>query len=136
VVSDLGVDVAMAKAPALKGKGGLALRLEGDSVVLLSEEEERRIPLPAVEGVSAEGRTVEVELLGGDVPVVYRVEEVPERAAEAFAEEVSALLPVRDLDVSPVDGPSMVTVVRLTQADRRRTAWRGAVSAVTGAFGG
>lgn len=121
--------------PVLRGRDGVVLRLEGDAVVLLEGDEERWIPLRAVEGVSAEGRTVEVELLGGEAPVVHRVEEVPESAAERFAEEVSALLPARDRDVAPVDGPSLVTVVPLTPADRRRSAWRGAVSAVRETFG-
>ncbi|MEU6589654.1 hypothetical protein ABZ923_10585 [Streptomyces sp. NPDC046881] len=114
----------------LRGKNGLVLRLEDQAVVLRSAAEERLIPLAAIAGVRAEWRTVEVELLGGDEPVVYRVQGVTEAGADAFTQAVRRLLPERDGDVVPVDGVSLVEVRPLAG---RANGWFSERKAVTAA---
>ncbi|WP_435284845.1 hypothetical protein [Streptomyces koelreuteriae] len=137
-----------AAALVLRGKRRTALRLEGRVVVLRRPAEELRIPVEAMAAVRAEGRAVEIELLGGAEPVVYRLVGVSEAGAAAFGRTVARLLPAPGGDAEPVDGPSLVDVRLLPGRNRgwhasgRRTLtavaalfYAGLVAAV-GVFGG
>ncbi|MFD0396035.1 hypothetical protein ACFQ3Z_43855 [Streptomyces nogalater] len=79
-------------------------------MVLRRPAEELRIPVEAMAEVRAEGRSVEIELLGGAAPVVYRVEGVSAAGAAAFAQAVDQLLPPSDGEAGPVDGLALVDV--------------------------
>ncbi|MEV1069385.1 hypothetical protein [Streptomyces sp. NPDC050263] len=70
--------------------------------------------------VRAQGRAVEIELLGGAEPVAYRVEGVSEAGAAAFGQAVGLLLPTPDGDAEPVDRLSLVDVRPLPG---RNTGW-------------
>ncbi|GGX27849.1 DUF3592 domain-containing protein [Streptomyces lomondensis] len=123
-----------AAALVLRGKGRTALRLEGQMVVLRSSAEELRIPVEAMAEVRAEGRAVEIELLGGAEPVVYRVEGVSEAGADAFGQAVGRLLATLDPDAEPMDGLSLVDVRPLTGRDRGWFSGRRPVAAVGALF--
>ncbi|MFD5108905.1 hypothetical protein [Streptomyces cinereoruber] len=92
----------------LRGRGDAVLRFTGAAVVLGRADGEHHIPLEAIESVHPEGRSVEVELiaLADAEPAVYRVEDVSEAAATAFADAVEAALPDEVVDV---DGSALVT---------------------------
>ncbi|MFI9118644.1 hypothetical protein ACIGW0_04420 [Streptomyces bikiniensis] len=92
----------------LRGRGDAVLRFTGAAVTLGRTDGEHHIPLAAIEGVYAEGRSVEIELVAPveTEPVVYRVEDVSEAAATAFADAVEAALPDQ---VAEVDGSTLVT---------------------------
>ncbi|MFC7793862.1 hypothetical protein [Streptomyces cinereoruber] len=92
----------------LRGRGDAVLRFTGAAVVLGRADGEHHIPLEAIESVHPEGRSVEIELiaLADAEPAVYRVEDVSEAAATAFADAVEAALPDEVVDV---DGSALVT---------------------------
>ncbi|MET9935460.1 MULTISPECIES: hypothetical protein [unclassified Streptomyces] len=92
----------------LRGRGDAVLRFTGEAVTLGRADGEYSIPLAAIEGVYAEGRSVGIELIAltDAEPVVYRVEDVSEAAATAFADAVETALPDEVVDV---DGSALVT---------------------------
>ncbi|MCX5390615.1 hypothetical protein [Streptomyces sp. NBC_00094] len=95
----------------LRGSGSTVLRFEGEggAVSLGRPGEDHRIPLGAIAHVRAEGRVAMIELTAptGVEPASYRVEDVSEAAATAFADAVNAALPERTEDA--VDGSTLVT---------------------------
>ncbi|KOG33076.1 hypothetical protein AQJ84_27485 [Streptomyces resistomycificus] len=99
-------------------------------VVLRRSAEELRIPVEAMAEVRAEGRAVEIELLGGAEPVVYRVEGISEAGAAAFGQSVGRLLPTPDGDAEAVDGLSLVDVRALPGWNRGWFSGRRPVAAV------
>ncbi|MEU3618786.1 hypothetical protein ABZ725_41655 [Streptomyces sp. NPDC006872] len=123
-----------AAALVLRGKRRTALRLDGQVVVLRRSVEELHIPVEAMAGIRAEGRAVEIELLGGAEPVVYRVEGVSEAGAAAFGQAVGRLLPMPDGDAEPVDGLSLVDVRPLPGSNRGWFSGRRPVAAVGALF--
>ncbi|MET9536716.1 DUF3592 domain-containing protein [Streptomyces sp. NPDC006553] len=76
-----------------------------------SRHEELRIPLAAIEVVRAEGRNVAIEMTApdGTDAAVYRVDDVNEATATAFADAVNSLLPEPDPDAPRIEGWSLVT---------------------------
>ncbi|MFE5713873.1 hypothetical protein ACFQ7J_24020 [Streptomyces sp. NPDC056501] len=92
----------------LRGSGAAVLRFEGGAVNLGRPGATHDIPLAAIELVHARGRTVAIELTAPDgvEPATYRVEDVSEAAATAFAEAVNTALPAR---TEAVDGSALVT---------------------------
>ncbi|MCZ4513067.1 hypothetical protein O3Q52_33920 [Streptomyces sp. ActVer] len=121
-------------ALVLRGKRRTALRLDGQVVVLRTAVEELRIQVEAMAEVEAEGRAVEIELLGGTEPVVHRVEGVPEAGAAAFGQAVARLVPMPDGDAEPVDGLSLVDVHPLPGRNRRWFSGRRPVAVVGALF--
>ncbi|MER6960086.1 hypothetical protein [Streptomyces sp. NPDC000618] len=103
-------------------------------MVLWRSAEEFRIPAEAIAGIRAEARVVEIELLGGAEPVVYRVEGVSEAGAAAFGQAVGRLLPAPDADAEPVDGLSLVDVRPLPGSNRGWFSGRRPVAAVGALF--
>ncbi|MDV5145568.1 hypothetical protein R1T08_15450 [Streptomyces sp. SBC-4] len=107
----------------LRGSGVTVLRFEGGAVNLGRATETHDIPLAAIELVRAEGRAVAIELTAPDgvEPTAYRVEDVSEVAATAFAEAVNASLPAR---TEPVDGSALVTTYTRTATPAPRVSRR------------
>ncbi|MFD6972127.1 hypothetical protein [Streptomyces sp. NPDC059949] len=97
--------------PILRGSRGSDLRVTGEELILRRARQEHRIPFAAVALVHAERRAVEVRLTApaGTAPTVYRIENVSEAAAGAFARAVSAVLPPAAEGAAVVDGSTLVT---------------------------
>ncbi len=97
--------------PILRGSGDSDLRVTGEELILRRARREHRIPFAAIALVEAEGRAVEVRLTAaaGTAPTVYRIEDVSEAAAGAFAGAVSAVLPPAVEGAAAVDGSTLVT---------------------------
>ncbi|WP_225803540.1 DUF3592 domain-containing protein [Streptomyces sp. NK15101] len=102
----------------LRGSGSAVLRFAGGAVTLGLPDKGHHIPLAAIAVVHARGRTVEVELTApnGAEPVVYRVEDVSEAAATAFADSVNDALPEEEA----YDGAELVTTRAVEAAAPRR----------------
>ncbi|MER6348199.1 hypothetical protein ACWC10_20220 [Streptomyces sp. NPDC001595] len=99
--------------PVLRGRKNTVLRFDGAALVLRQSDEERHIPLAAVASVRAERRTVEVALRApaGSAPTVYRLEDLGEAAATAFADAVTAALPgAAEGSEAVTDGLALVSV--------------------------
>ncbi|MGW2402871.1 hypothetical protein ACWCYY_40675 [Kitasatospora sp. NPDC001664] len=85
--------------PVLRGDQDAVLRFDGDALVLNRPHEQLRIPLAAVRGVRAEGRSVSVELAAGAgagagaATAVHRITGVSGAAAAVFAAAVTTALP-------------------------------------------
>ncbi|MFF5502136.1 hypothetical protein [Streptomyces roseolus] len=97
----------MTATPSLVLHGGESvLHFSGGPVTLCRPDKEHHIPLAAISFVHAEGRSLAVVLTasGANEPTIYRVTGVDEAAALAFAEAVTAALPV---DPAP-DGAALV----------------------------
>ncbi|MFD3531543.1 hypothetical protein [Streptomyces sp. NPDC058664] len=116
----------MTTAPSLvlRGRGESVLRYEGGAgrVTLRRADRERRIPLAAIALVRAEGRSVAIALTAPEEgePTVYRVVDVSEAAALAFADVVNAALPGTRVS----DGASHVTTFALLAAPPPRARTR------------
>lgn len=100
-------------------------------MVLRRPAREFWIPVEAIAEVRAEGRCVEIELLGGAEPAVYRVEGVSAAGAAAFGRAVGHLLPPSGGDAGSVDGLSLVDV-RSLPGRRWLSGWRLATVVVGG----
>ncbi|MFF7098454.1 DUF3592 domain-containing protein [Streptomyces rubradiris] len=122
-----------ATALVLRGKKRTALRLDGEVVVLRRSAEELRIPVEAIAEIRAEGRAVEIELLGGTEPVVYRIAGVSAAGADAFGRAVGQLLPTPDDDADPMEGLALVDVRPLSGRNRGWLSGR-QLAAVAGAL--
>ncbi|MER7620054.1 DUF3592 domain-containing protein [Streptomyces sp. NPDC126503] len=104
----------------LRGGAGSVLRFEGGGPVTLRRtDKEHRIPLAAIQLVHAEGRSVSIVLTApeGTEPRIYRVTDVSEAAALAFADAVTAALPA---EPAP-DGAALVTTFALADPPTRAT---------------
>lgn len=125
--------------PVLHGRKGTDLRVADRELVLRRASQEHRIPFAAIARVHAEGRSVEVRLTApaATAPTVYRVEDVSEAAATAFAQAVNAALPPAGAADSAagsgsgsesvvVDGSALV-VTRTTEREQETRTPRGAV---------
>ncbi|MFB7939127.1 hypothetical protein [Streptomyces sp. NPDC056049] len=98
----------MTATPSLVLRGGESvLRFAGGPVTLHRADKEHHIPLAAISFVHAEGTSVAIVLTasGANEPTIYRVTDVSEAGALAFAEAVTAALPE---DPAP-DGAELVT---------------------------
>ncbi|MFD8205406.1 DUF3592 domain-containing protein [Streptomyces sp. NPDC059695] len=113
----------MTTAPSLvlRGSGDAVLRFEEGAVTLGRPDVGHHIPLAAIARARAEGRTVEMELRApeGAEPTTYRVEDVSEAAATAFAEAVNGALPEAD-----GDGAALVTTWIPSAPARRLAPWQ------------
>ncbi|GAA1534788.1 hypothetical protein GCM10009730_50080 [Streptomyces albidochromogenes] len=103
--------------PVLQGRDGVVLSAVSEGLVLERPRQVLTIPSQAVARVHTEGRTLSVELRApvGSTPAVYRIEDVSEAAATAFASGVNSLLAEPDEEV---DGAALVVVQTL------KTLWR------------
>ncbi|MFI8321161.1 hypothetical protein [Streptomyces sp. NPDC085529] len=125
----------MTATPSLVLRGGESvLRFAGGPVTLHRRDKEHHIPLAAISFVHAEGRSVAIVLTasGADEPTIYRVADVDETGALAFADAVTAALP----GTPAPDGAALVT----TRAPRAQepaagagTPWKPVVAAVAAA---
>ncbi|MGW0117025.1 hypothetical protein [Streptomyces sp. NPDC003327] len=110
----------MTTAPSLvlRGSGESVLRFEGGPVTLRRADKEHHIPLEAIALVHAEGRSLAIALAaaGASEPTVYRVTDVSEAAAVAFADAVTAALPA---PAGEVDGAALVTTRTLAAPEPR-----------------
>ncbi|MFE9560410.1 hypothetical protein ACFYM0_04815 [Streptomyces sp. NPDC006487] len=118
-------------APVLHGRNGTDLRVAEQELVLRRAPQEHRIPFAAIAHVHAEGRSVEVRLTApaATAPTVYRVEDVSEAAATAFARAVNAALPPAGAAGSGsvvVDGSALV-ITRTTEPEQETRTPREAV---------
>ncbi|MFJ5707772.1 hypothetical protein [Streptomyces sp. NPDC093105] len=98
----------MTATPSLVLRGGESvLRFAGGPVTLRRPDKEHHIPLAAISFVHAEGRSVAIVLTasGADEPTIYRVADVDETGALAFADAVTAALP----ETPAPDGAALVT---------------------------
>ncbi|MEV0647511.1 hypothetical protein AB0I28_19820 [Phytomonospora sp. NPDC050363] len=79
----------------LKSAGDSSMRLDGTDLLLTQVDFEHRIPLKAIAEVHAEGRSLAVTLKARweDEPTVFRIGDVNEDAAAAFAGDLTAALP-------------------------------------------
>ncbi|WP_282695136.1 hypothetical protein [Streptomyces sp. CC208A] len=105
----------MTATPSLVLRGGESvLHFAGGPVTLHRPDKEHHIPLAAISFVHAEGRSVAIVLTasGANEPTIYRVTEVSEAAALAFAEAVTAALP----ETPAPDGAELVTTSALRTA--------------------
>ncbi|MFB7515154.1 hypothetical protein [Streptomyces sp. NPDC056144] len=102
----------------LRGSGDVVLRCQDDAVTLRRAREELHIPFAAIARVHAAQRTVTVELTApeGAEAASYRVTDVSEAAATAFAAAVSAALP----DERALDGGTLVVRSVFGAPARRR----------------
>ncbi|MFF9338248.1 MULTISPECIES: hypothetical protein [unclassified Streptomyces] len=120
----------MTATPSLVLRGGESvLRFAGGPVTLHRTDKEHHIPLAAISFVHAEGRSVAIVLTasGANEPTIYRVTDVDEAAALAFADAVTAALPA----VPAPDGAALVTTSALRAApEPRRARWKGVAAAV------
>lgn len=111
--------------PILHGRKGTDLRVTDQELVLRRAPHEHRIPFAAIARVHAEGRAVEVKLTApaATTPTVYRVEDVSEAAATAFARAVNAaLLPAGAAAGSVVvDGSALVITRTVEREPETRT---------------
>ncbi|GAA3059509.1 hypothetical protein GCM10017562_25620 [Streptomyces roseofulvus] len=126
----------MTATPSLVLRGGESvLRFAGGPVTLHRPDKEHHIPLAAISFVHAEGRSVAIVLTasGADEPTIYRVADVDETGALAFADAVTAALP----GTPAPDGAALVT----TRAPRAQepaagaggVPWKPVVAAVAAA---
>ncbi|MFF9144390.1 hypothetical protein ACF1BN_05985 [Streptomyces sp. NPDC014861] len=98
----------MTATPSLVLRGGESvLRFAGGPVTLHRVDKEHHIPLAAISFVHAEGRSLAIVLTasGTNEPTIYRVTDVDEADALAFAEAVTAALP----EAPAPDGAELVT---------------------------
>ncbi|GAA3368089.1 hypothetical protein GCM10020367_05040 [Streptomyces sannanensis] len=118
--------------PVLRGSKDTDLRALDEELILRRAHQEYHIPLAAIALVHAERRAVEVRLTAptGTAPTVYRIEDVSEAAATAFAESVNAVLPPAAEGAAAVDGSTLVTTRTVErepetprEAFRRRVKW-------------
>lgn len=111
--------------PVLHGKKGTDLRVGEQELVLRRAHQEHRIPFPAIARVHAEGRAVEVRLTApaATAPAVYRVEDVSEAAATAFAQAVNGALPAARAAAGSVvvDGSALVVTRTAEREPEART---------------
>ncbi|MFF6881955.1 hypothetical protein ACFY9F_02090 [Streptomyces sp. NPDC012421] len=91
-------------------------------------DKEHHIPLAAISFVHAEGRSVAIVLTasGANEPTIYRVTDVSEADALAFADAVTAALP----EVPAPDGAALVTTRAPRPPEPPRTRWKAVTAAV------
>ncbi|MFB7367683.1 hypothetical protein [Streptomyces hydrogenans] len=121
----------MTATPSLVLRGGESvLRFAGGPVTLHRTDKEHHIPLAAISFVHAEGRSVAIVLTasGANEPTIYRVTDVSEAGALAFADAVTAALP----PVPAPDGAALVTTSPLRAAPEPGRARRWTVAAAVG----
>ncbi|MFK3729298.1 hypothetical protein ACI2LJ_03390 [Streptomyces sp. NPDC088090] len=97
----------MTATPSLVLRGGESvLRFAGGPVTLHRTDKEHLIPLAAISFVHAEGRSVAIVLTasGANEPTIYRVADVDETGALAFADAVTSALP----ETPAPDGAALV----------------------------
>ncbi|MER7515733.1 hypothetical protein [Streptomyces sp. NPDC126499] len=109
----------IASIPVLKGRDGVILSAVSRGLILERPREELTIPGEAIARARAEGRSLVLDLRvpAGAAPVSYRIEDVDEQAATAFADGVNALSLEPEEEV---DGPSLVVVHALRTVARER----------------
>ncbi|MFF2776574.1 hypothetical protein ACFVU3_16865 [Streptomyces sp. NPDC058052] len=119
----------MTATPSLVLRGGESvLRFAGGPVTLHRPDKEHHIPLAAISFVHAEGRSVAIVLTasGANEPTIYRVTDVSEDGALAFADAVTAALP----EVPAPDGAALVTTRAPRAPEPRRAPGKGIAAAV------
>ncbi|MGW0117026.1 hypothetical protein [Streptomyces sp. NPDC003327] len=130
-----------ASVPVLQGSGGAVLSAEDNGLLLERPREHVTIPPDAIARVRAEGRSVAVELRApaGAAPTVYRIDDVDEADATAFADRLTALLEGLGDEPAEVDGKALVVLrtlrTRWQVRHKRRITWfvLGCVAAVVAA---
>ncbi|MEU8776866.1 hypothetical protein [Streptomyces sp. NPDC048606] len=114
------MSITPSSLPVLKGRGGAVLTADHDALVLDRPGEQVTFVPDAIARARAEGRTLTIELRAphGVAPTVYRVDDVSEAAATAFADGLNALLP--DREDGEVDGAALTVVRSLAPTWHRR----------------
>lgn len=97
-------------ALVLQSAGDTSMRLDGTDLYMAQVDREHRIPLKAIKNVHAEGRALAVTLKSRweDEPSVFRIGDVDEDAAAAFARDVTEALPEPEKGERDVNGAAVV----------------------------
>jgi hypothetical protein len=129
------------RIPVLHAGGDTVALVENDVLIVRRPHEQTHIPLEAISRVTAEGRTVTIELTAAPTTQethLHRVRDVVDAGAGAFADAVNAVLPERSEDAEAIDGADLVWGERLYQPSYRnwlRGMKRGALVATLVAIG-
>ncbi|GGR13964.1 hypothetical protein GCM10010497_15160 [Streptomyces cinereoruber] len=115
------MSISISSLPVLRGRDGAVLCVEDIGLVLDLPREQVTFTPDGLGRIRAEGRSVLIELRAkaGATPRVYRIDDVDEAAATAFADGVNAILANRT-DSDDVDGAPFAVVRSLAPTWRTR----------------